>query len=246
MNRALEGLKPEVITRPSTVTERVFEELYHRVISLQVLPGTKISETEVANALGVSRQPVRDAFYRLSNAGFLLIRPQRATTVTKISETAVTQSRFIRIALEVETTRVACERLSDDDLVALEDILRRQDDAVDQGDKMAFHELDDLFHREICERAGVGYVWRLIQEHKAHMDRVRFLSLFFASQRAYDDHRYFFEALKNRDVDEAVRRMRFHLMTLLEHFPRIRAEHSEYFEDEEEAAAMASLSAVSR
>lgn len=233
MDRLRGQMSPELIERPITVTEQVFEELYHRVISLEMPPGAKTSETEVASALGVSRQPVRDAFYRLSNSGFLVIRPQRATTVSKISEQAVKKARFIRTALEVETTRVACEQLTEMDLDALEEILNRQDRAIDRGDKIGFHELDDMFHRQICERAGVGYVWRLIQEHKAHMDRVRFLSLSFASQRAYDDHIYLFEALRERDAEEAVRRMRTHLSTLLEHYPRIRAENPEYFEDED-------------
>jgi DNA-binding GntR family transcriptional regulator len=233
MDRIRGQLGPGLIERPSSVTDQVFEELYHRVVSLEMPPGTKTSETEVATGLGVSRQPVRDAFYRLSKAGFLVIRPQRATTVSKISEAAVRQARFIRTALEVETTRVACERLTEEDMDALVDILEQQDRAVLQGDKMGFHELDDMFHRQICERAGVGYVWRLIQEHKAHMDRVRFLSLFFASQRAYDDHMYLFDAIKNRDTEEAVKRMRLHLSTILEHFPRIRAENAEYFDDEE-------------
>ncbi|WP_413204171.1 GntR family transcriptional regulator [Rhodospirillum sp. A1_3_36] len=233
MDRNRGQLSPGLIERPSSVTDQVFEELYHRVVSLEMPPGAKTSETEVATVLGVSRQPVRDAFYRLSKAGFLVIRPQRATTVSKISETAVRQARFIRTALEVETTRVACQQLTDDDLGALEDILAQQDRAVLQGDKMGFHDLDDLFHRQICERAGVGYVWRLIQEHKAHMDRVRFLSLSFASQRAYDDHRHLFEALKNRNGEEAVEQMRRHLSTILEHFPRIRAENTEYFDDED-------------
>ncbi len=228
----LSRMSPDLIDRPS-VTDQVFEELYHRVISLEMLPGTKTSETEVAKALGVSRQPVRDAFYRLSKAGFLVIRPQRATTVSMISERAVRQARFIRTALEVETTRVACETLKDADIDALQAILDRQQAALDQGDKMGFHELDDLFHRQICERAGVGYVWQLIQEHKAHMDRVRFLSLSFAGRRAYDDHTSFFSALRERNADLAVERMRMHLITILEHFPRIRAENGEYFEDEE-------------
>ncbi|MCJ7874442.1 GntR family transcriptional regulator, partial [Phaeobacter sp. J2-8] len=62
-----------------SATEQVFDALYEAVISLQLTPGTKVSEIEVAKQLGVSRQPVRDAFFRLSNLGFLAIRPQRAT-----------------------------------------------------------------------------------------------------------------------------------------------------------------------
>jgi DNA-binding GntR family transcriptional regulator len=216
-----------------SVADQVFNKLYQGVISLELLPGAKLSEVEVSKALGVSRQPVRDAFYRLSKLGFLEIRPQRATMVSKISERAVMQARFIRTALEIESIRVACEKLTDPDMDMLADILRQQEEAVEATDKMVFHELDDRFHREICERAGVGFIWKLIQENKAHMDRVRFLSLSFATLRAYDDHIRLFEALRRRDVDESIIQMRSHLSAILEHFTRIRSEHLIYFAQED-------------
>ncbi len=96
--------------RAPSVTEQVFEELYQRVISLELPPGAKLSEVEVARHMGVSRQPVRDAFYRLSRLGLLTIRPQRATIVAPISERDVLQARFIRTAIEQETVQVAARQ----------------------------------------------------------------------------------------------------------------------------------------
>ena len=69
----------EPIARTS-VTDQVFEALYRKVLLVELPPGTKLSELDVARQLGVSRQPVRDAFFRLSKLGFLQIQPQRATT----------------------------------------------------------------------------------------------------------------------------------------------------------------------
>ena len=96
----------EPVQRPS-VTDAIFEELHRQILALDLPPGTKMSEVDVARIMGVSRQPVRDAFYRLSTLGFLTIRPQRATVVSAISETAVMQARFIRSAIEAETVRMA-------------------------------------------------------------------------------------------------------------------------------------------
>lgn len=231
-NSILGQMTPNYLERP-TISDQVFDELYQRVISLEMPPGTKISESEVAKALGVSRQPVRDAFYRLSKLGFLLIRPQRVTTVSMISEQDVFQARFIRTALEIETVRLACEKLRDEDMDTLEQILDQQLAAVEKSDKLGFHALDDLFHKKICELAGVGFVWNLIQEHKAHMDRVRYLSLSFASHRAYEDHIKLFKMIRARDSENAVKQMRNHLSTILEHFKRIRAENEAYFATEE-------------
>lgn len=223
---------PQQVTLPRpSVADQVFDELQRQVLSLELAPGSKISEVEVANAMGVSRQPVRDAFYRLSKLGFLLIRPQRATTISLISPDAVMQARFIRTALEAETVAAAATRLTDDDLDALAEILDRQREAVEALDRPAFHQLDDLFHYEICTRAGLGFAWELIAENKGHMDRVRMLSLTFGSEAAFADHLRIFDALKARDPERSVATMRAHLGRILQQIERIRVEHRELFAD---------------
>lgn len=217
--------------RPS-VTDEVFRELHQQVLSLALKPGAKLSEVEVARAMGVSRQPVRDAFYRLSKLGFLLVRPQRATTVTLISPEAVMKARFIRTALEVETIRVAATSLGKADLDALGDNLAAQREAVAADDRRRFHDLDDRFHKEICDRSGAGFAWDLILENKGHMDRVRMLSLAFASKAAYDDHAAIYEALRARDEEASVAAVRLHLGRIRDLIDRIRASNAQYFEPE--------------
>jgi DNA-binding GntR family transcriptional regulator len=215
-----------------TVTDQVFSELYRQVLSLELPPGTKMSEVDVAKAMGVSRQPVRDAFYRLSKMGFLLIRPQRATTVSLISPRAVVQARFIRSALEKETVRAAALQLADDDLRALNGLIGAQDDAIKALDKSKFHALDDEFHRQICIRSGLEFAWELISENKGHMDRVRILSLEFALRDAWDDHVLIFNALSARDPERAAEAMQSHMARILRQIDRIRAAHVALFEEE--------------
>lgn len=226
---ALKVLEP--IARPS-VADGVFDELHRQILSLDLPPGMKLSEVDVARALGVSRQPVRDAFYRLSKLGFLTIRPQRATIVSHISDEAVMRARFIRSAIEAETVRMACERLTGADMDALARILDDQARAVAADEPLAFHALDDRFHREICARAGTGFAWDIIRENKAHMDRVRFLSLAFASREALDDHLRIMAAIRARDAEAAVAAMRVHLARIKGQIGRIRSEHASYFEGE--------------
>lgn len=221
----------EPIARPS-VADQVFEELHRQVLSLELPPGAKLSEIDVAKQMGVSRQPVRDAFYRLSKLGFLQIRPQRATTVSQISATDVLNARFVRTSLEIEIIRIACKTLKDEDFAALDELIAAQDIAVQGGDKGRFHRLDDLFHKEICDRSGMGFAWDIIRENKAHMDRVRFLSLAFASQTALDDHKVILAALKARDIEAAAAAMREHLSRIQGIIDRIRSEHHAWFEDE--------------
>lgn len=228
-NGALSMLEP--IQRAS-IADSVFDELHRQILRLELPPGTKLSEFDVARALGVSRQPVRDAFYRLSKLGFLTIRPQRATVVSAISERAVMQARFIRMAIEAETARVACKTLTDDDFAAIEAIIDQQSRAVAARDPAAFHDLDDQFHREICERSGTGFAWETAREMKSHMDRVRFLSLSFASEHAFQEHKDIMAAIRSRNEERAADMVRIHLSRILTQIVRIRAENAAYFADE--------------
>ncbi|MFN3847193.1 MAG: GntR family transcriptional regulator [Paracoccaceae bacterium] len=116
------------------------------------------------------------------------------------------------------------------DFAALDSVLNQQHAAVEARDPTAFHALDDLFHREICERIGHGFAWDIIRENKAHMDRVRFLSLSFASQDAYGDHLKVMAALRARDANGAMEAMRAHLARIKTQIRRIRSEHETFFE----------------
>jgi len=225
---ALKVLEPIKIP---TVADTVFEELHQQILSLELAPGTRVSEVEVSKAFGVSRQPVRDAFYRLSQLGFLSIRPQRATVITKISEDAVLKARFVRTALEIACLRAAIEVITDEDLRDLEKLLTEQQAAVTANERQLFHRLDDDFHRRICDISGHDYVWALIREQKAHMDRVRFLSLASGAQAALDDHVRIVSALREGDNDRAITRLTEHLGRIETILGRIRAENPNHFEE---------------
>ncbi|XDA97625.1 GntR family transcriptional regulator [Sulfitobacter sp. LCG007] len=222
----------EHVQRPS-IADQVFETIYSQVLALELPPGTKLSEAEVAKQLDVSRQPVRDAFWRLSQLGFLLIRPQRATVVTQISAADIFQARFIRTAVEVETVRRACRELDETHVAELEQLLCAQDQAIEKGDRQHFHELDDEFHRRICDRLGLGFCWELIREKKAHTDRVRFLSLSFASRSAYDDHVEILDAIRARDEARGERAIRQHLGRIESLIVQLRHDNHEWFAEED-------------
>lgn len=230
-DRAAFRLTPVDMTDRPSAADQVFAELRHAILTLQILPGAKMSEIDVAAQMGVSRQPVRDAFHRLSKLGLLSIRPQRATQVTLIARDAVMRARFLRTAIEIETIRTACQQLSSADIDALQIIVDDQERAMLADDRLTFHALDDTFHHEICIRAGVPFAWDMIYEMKAHMDRVRMLSLAFASRRAWDDHVAMLNAIAARQPDRAAGHVRDHLWRIMDVYDRIRLEQSDWFAD---------------
>ncbi|WP_180900088.1 GntR family transcriptional regulator [Martelella soudanensis] len=217
-----------------TVTDLIYDRLYRQVIENDLPPGTKLSEAEVARKLGVSRQPVRDAFYRLSQRGFLLVRPQRATLVSPISVEAVMQALFIRTALEAATVTAAAEMGTDADFAMLDGLLDNQRKAVEADDRMGFHRLDDALHHRICALAGHDYAWTLIREHKAHMDRIRFLSLSFTAHDALAEHRDIVSAIRARDAHAAVAATRHHLSRIAASIERIHEDNPNLFDQDQE------------
>ena len=199
------------LTPPPKLADQVFGALYDRIVQLELLPGARISEGEVAEQFEVSRQPVRDAFYRLSQIGLLMIRPQRATIVSPIQAEAVLQARYIRTAIEVETIRIAAKSVLESTIEELDRQIEDQDKAARRGARRLFHELDDKMHRTIFEAAGKGFAWALVRDNKAHMDRIRYISLESGAQRAFDEHIGLLDALRAQDPDLAEARMREHL-----------------------------------
>lgn len=217
----------------STVTDQVFQAVYSAIVTLELAPGSKVSEAEIAKSLGVSRQPVRDAFYRLSELGFIRIRPQRATTITFISEQSLKDAMFIRIALEVECMRSAIKKITNEEIDVLEDLLKKQATAIETGELLAFHKLDNEFHRAICMIGGNVNAWNLIWSQKVHMERVRYLSLAVGAQSACDQHYNLLDYIKARDIEGAVVQLREHLSRVLVILRQVKQTNSEYFDDDE-------------
>ncbi|MCW7543840.1 GntR family transcriptional regulator [Aurantimonas litoralis] len=229
---SLEALNPDAATPPrGTMADAVFAQLRTAILELRLLPGVGISEAEVAKHLGVSRQPVREAFGRLARTGYLRVQPQRRTEVVKISVQEVRNARFIREALEVAVVREACQRDVGELVGRLEANLELQRAAQLKDDRHTFHLEDDEFHRLIAQGAGCGFAWQLIDEQKAQMDRLRFLSLAFGQPAVYEDHVAIFEAIKARDGEAADLAMRTHLGRINDHLVRLRVEFDQYFDD---------------
>lgn len=215
-----------------TSTDVVFDQLHEEIASLRLLPGTKLSETDIAERFSVSRQPVRDAFNRLENLDLLLIRPQRATEVRGFSMQRITHARFVRLAVELEVIRSACSIWDDARAEALEENLNQQQQSIAGGNPDQFHKLDYQFHKLICELGGSPMAFNTIEHYKKKVDRLCVLSLDRKDQFAVllDDHHGIANALKKGSEEDATAIARQHLARLDDTIAGIHSKHSEYFE----------------
>ena len=219
--------------RQATMGNRVFDALRQSIVNLQLKPGNLLSEAEVARQLGVSRQPVREAFIKLSEVGLVEVRPQRGTFVMLISIREVQNARFIREAIEVAVVRKAALEASANKLVDLHRILEEQRLANAEGDHVRFLRLDEAFHQALAHAADVDHAWRVLENLKAQMDRVRYLSMPDATpiETLIGQHAAVLDALARHSPDDAEAAMRAHLSEIMMSLPRIAQSHPELFTD---------------
>lgn len=215
-----------------TTTDLLFDHLHEDIVSLKLLPGSKLSETEVAQRFGVSRQPVRDAFNRLSNLDLLLVRPQKATVVRGFSMERIAHARFLRLAIELEVVRSASIVWDDKRAAVLQENIDQQRGSIEDGKDDEFHVLDFRFHALLCELGDHSMAADVIAECRQKTDRLCVLSFSRPAEATtlIDEHCELAAALANHDAARAAEITRHHLGRLDAVIDEIHASHAEYFE----------------
>lgn len=216
------------------VNQQIYRTLRQDIVACIIPPGAFLSEKDISARFNVSRQPVREAFIKLAEAGLVQVLPQRGTFVMKISAKRVADGRFIREALETAVVRRAASVVTDRDLALLAHNLQRQELAAKSQQAQEFLQLDDEFHRLIAEIIDCRLAWETIENIKATMDRVRFFSLSKVSppENLIAQHYTIFAALKARDPDAAEQALRAHLQEMIFSITPIAQQNSEWFEND--------------
>lgn len=228
---------PASIAAPAThdeapVNQRVYKALRRAIINCTLAPGTPLSETDVSTLFDVSRQPVRESFIKLVEAGLVRVLPQRGTYVMKISVKQVLDARFIREAIETAVVRQAAQSIGQDDLDILADNLQQQARACQRDDMAQFLLLDDAFHAQLAASIDCRSAWASIETLKAHMDRVRYLTLDHISpmHELLAQHQQLFQALADGDQAGAVAAIQAHLAQLTETLVKVSERYPDWFE----------------
>lgn len=186
--------------------------LIERILSGRLAPGDRIVETRVAQDLGVSQAPVREALRDLELFGFIDSSPFRGAIVRKISIEELVQIYPIRAALEGVAARAAATRIDEAGIKRLEAALARLRKAAARGNRRAAVDADFAFHLVVVEASGNGLL-------KQFWERMRLATTTFltVSKSAHslgeiaDRHSPVLAALRARDPDAAEQAMRRHI-----------------------------------
>nr|WP_273422254.1 GntR family transcriptional regulator [Halomonas sp.] len=221
MHATLQTLWQE--TRDSDpVRQRLYQVLRQSIIQMVLAPGRALSEKEIADTFSVSRQPVREAFIRLSEAGLVEVKPQRGTYVVKISPPAGLEARVVRDAIDVPGGKLAAKTgMHPSVLKELHDLLERQRRCLEPHDYDRFYHLDEAFHRTLSLGVRQQAAWKVIEEVRAQLDRVRYLSVPHSTplERLVDQHNHIIATIEARDVKRAEEAMMLHLREILVSMP---------------------------
>ena len=227
--------KPErrIADPGSSVAGRTIEILRDQILTFRLKPYELVSEKAMAEALGVSRTPVREALARLATLGLIDIYPQRGSIVAPLRIGDLEKSQFLREALEVGLLVRALEGPSRPALAqALKDELALQTTLSAIGDDRRFYKSDELFHQLIAVHAGLPGIWSDIIAAKLHMDRFRFLSFPRVDNMSVvlGQHMAIVEAIERGDGHAAEAAMRTHLRRIFAVLDLVRERFPDYFE----------------
>jgi len=216
---------------PVSISTQLYRHLRGAVIRGELHPGQALSESEIAKQYSTSRQPVREAFIKLAEERLVVIQPQRGTFVVKISVADVLDARFVREAIEVAVAQEAATSAPPSAIKDLRAVIERQK-AVAHGHNEEFLALDEEFHRTLALSVGRAHAWRVIENIKAQMDRIRYLSLDDATPLPLliEQHTRIVDGIEAGDPTAAAAATRSHLREIIVSLPNIAAHYPDMFE----------------
>jgi DNA-binding GntR family transcriptional regulator len=197
----------------SNLREQIKDVLLQRIVEGSYPPGSRIVETRVAQELGVSQGPVREALRDLEQLGCVVHEPYRGCSVRAFSASELLDAFPVRAALEALAARLAAERITDEELDELDEHLGRMRAAARRGDAHDQSQANASFHATIVRAARNSTLerqWRLLEPFSRTYLTVSRpgIDLVHLSDR----HVPILDALRRREPDAAADAMHDHLM----------------------------------
>jgi DNA-binding GntR family transcriptional regulator len=196
-----------------TLWQRAHEHLREEIISGRLTPGTELQEVALAESLGVSRGPIREALGRLAAEGLVTVRPRRGAVVRALSAEEFIEAYQVREALEVMAVRLAVPRLAGEEIAAMQRLIDRMSALADAEDVQGFFEANTAFHQVFFEAAGNRTLTKLYRQLHDQIDRHRLRSLELRGnvRRSIAEHRAILRAVRAGDVDRAAHLVSEHI-----------------------------------
>lgn len=215
-----------------SASARVFKELRARIVALRLPPGTVLNRAELAEAFGVSQQPIREAILRLEKIDLVITYRQSRTEVTRINRERLKQENFLRSGLECEVVDRLCRMGDGASLTKAKGYLKIQEALVDDPNQVElFRELDENFHNALFAAAGLEAVHELVTEQSSQMARLRTLDLPRGRKllSVFQGHQLVLDRIETGNRHGAADAMREHLSGTIGRLPEIMSANRSLF-----------------
>lgn len=190
--------------------DQVYDALEGLIINGTLAPGQRLTEGDLAERLGVSRNPVREALNGLSRAGWVELRPRQGAYVRRQTAREGDEFFHVRRMLEIESARLAASRATADTVRSLRDLLTEGWDALDERDQERLLIVNSRFHAAVVELSGNS----VLAEMLGLLDkRLRWYFkpvVVLRGPDSWQEHTDLVEAIAARDPERAAEMMRLH------------------------------------
>lgn len=216
MKKRFRPISLEAYSKPLYVL--VIDILREAIINGTLRPGEKILEGRLAEELGISRTPVREALRNLEQEGFIRIIPRKGVCVAEFSEEDIEETFQVRTALELLAVELASARIDAAGEAALRKVLQEEEEAIESGDLVAQVSKDTEFHEHIYRIAGNQKLIQVMSNLREQITRFRFVSIGGRGRgkEVLLEHEGIFEALVRKDADLARERIYRHVQSTKE------------------------------
>lgn len=188
----------------------VYENIKSAIISGEIEPGTRLTETAVSDQMNVSSTPVREAFSRLASEGLIKIIPYRGAIVQEFTSQEILEVYQCREALEVMAIELAIDHIDDKGIGQLKKLLKKSKDAADYT---KFVEINTAMHEIFFEYAKNDTLFKLINQIQDVILNNRNVSSYndVRKEEIYEEHKLIITALENKDKEQAKTAMADHI-----------------------------------
>ena len=191
----------------------VFNTLRQAILRGELKPGERLMEIQLANKLGVSRTPIREAIRKLELEGLVLMIPRKGAEVAEITEKSLRDVLEVRRALEELAVELVCEKITEEQIQDLKDAAEEFKESLESGDITRIAEADVKFHDVIYMATDNQKLIQLLNNLREQMYRYRveYLKDIAVRRTLAEEHRSICQALKAKDEKKALDYIRVHI-----------------------------------
>ena len=193
------------ISRAKSLKEQAYDKLKELIITGALQPGELHNEKRLAEALGVSRTPVREALLELSREGMVAFVPGKGVEICKFTAEQVREVFEIRKIIEGYILEKITSQLNDEEIKEIDQNISRQEKTMDKREKRAFIEYDKQFHLHIASKIGNKQIESILDNlrDQIHLMGIRAVEDHSRMQQVIKEHREIFSGLKERNPKKA-------------------------------------------